>query len=175
MKKRHLLATSILVFALFSGSTFSAFGASKSATDYKVFTGSVPDFGILVSWGVNFKLSAEYNTGSSQYYLTRISTSANINPKRGDTSNGQIMHSVAERIDYGNATNRPVAPSPSSFWKFPGVIEPPTSLTYYSCYGNPNKYFMYEAEEKGNSYFSIPEGIIHNPNHTLILSVSGPK
>lgn len=175
MKKKHLFIVSFLVLTLFLSTTLSTFGANKIATNYRVFTGTVPDFGVLVAWGVNFELKAYFNTSSSQYYLTEIRTSAYIDPKRGDISNGYLTHSVDERIDYGSITSRRVAPAPISFWTFPAIIIPTTALSYYYAEGNPNKYFMYEAEETGYSYFAVTGAIIHNPNHTLSLVVSGPK
>ena len=132
--------------------------------------------GSLIAWGVNLNIIGNYSTSTSNYTLNTISANAYIDPKQPPTTgDGKLEASISETIDYGNKVTRQISPAPSSFWYSVSEVWSKSAYVYFSKYGDPKKTFYYSAEEVGNYTFSHPSGIIHNPNWSLTLSISGPK
>lgn len=175
-KKYSIFIVMLMVSMIFLGSALNVNAATKTEKDYKIFSATVPNLGAYINWGVNFKVSGTYSTGSQQYHLGEISANAYIDPKRGtDVGNGSIIASVAETIDSGTKVTRRIAPNPTSFWYGRAEIWSTTAHVYFSKYGNSNKNFKSLAKEQGIYTFTYPSGIVHNPNHSLTLSINGPK
>lgn len=170
------LRKNILIFlvmgVIFSLSTLNCFAATKTASNYKVFTGSVPDLGIVVSWGVNFELIADYSNAGLPYHLNTLRANAYINPKRTDISNGVITGSVAETIDFGSTTTRTI---PGSFWTTASGIWDGQTFIYFTKIGSPNKDFYYEAKEVGNFTYANSAAVLYNRTNFLTLSIQTPK
>lgn len=168
---RRIFAMVLCVVMIISCS-LNVFAAGKSQTSYKVFTGTVPDLGIIVSWGVHFDITANYTNAGTPYRLTKLYTSAYISPKRTDTSNGSITGSVTQTTDYGNTVTRSLL---SAFWSNFSGVYPGNSYVYFGKQGTLNKTFYYQATEKGSYTFMNNAAILYNRNHSFTLTIAGPK
>lgn len=170
--KNRIICIFIIVITLFSASSLNCFAATKTASNYKVFSGTVPDMGILVSWGVNFEIIGDYSNAGVPYRLNYLTVNAYINPKRTDISNGVISGSVTETIDFGNSVSRTI---PGSFWSTASGIWSNQTYVYFTKIGSPNKSFYYEAKEDGNFTYSNSAAILYNRTNSLSLSIQTPK
>ena len=164
----------IIMIMLVSMLTVNANAASKSGSDYHVFTATVPNGGIVVSWGITFNTTINYTKGTGAYKATGVSTSAIISPSN-NMGNGKLAASMLETKDYGSTVTRRIAPVCDSFWSNQDTIKPTNSYLYFAKKGTLNKSFSYEFEEKGSYSFSYSGGIVHSPNHKFPFAVSGPK
>ncbi|MHC1721765.1 MAG: hypothetical protein AB9836_01025, partial [Aminipila sp.] len=80
-----------------------------------------------------------------------------------------------EKIDNGKKVTRYISPKKSSFWYSLSEVWSKSAYVYFSVYGDPNKDFYYSADGTANYSFILPSGSVHNPEHSLSLSISGPK
>lgn len=112
---KNIFVGILVTLALFIMYNNSCFAMSKTGTDYKVFSASVPELASYINWRVNFGIQADYTDLESNYKLTKIRTYAYIDPKREDSvGNGNIIGSIKETIDHSDSsTNRSLD---TSFW-----------------------------------------------------------
>lgn len=176
-KKRSILIVIFLMVALCLGSTVNTYAATKTkvATGYKAFSGSMESVGIIVAWGVNFKVAGTYETANAQYTLKTVDSTAYIQPKRVDEiGNGTVNATAFQTVDYGNTTSSSVYPS-SSAWKRVDEIWSTDTYPYFLRQATPNKTFMYSYVMETKYSFYHPKAVIYSSDASLELSISGPK
>ena len=167
----RILLYILSIILIVTMSNMVCFGATKTGTDYKIFSASVPEVAIYINWGVNFSISGTYTTTTDSYKLTKLETTAHIDPARAaDVGNGEIIASIEETIDHAaSSVNRNLN---SSFWSNGVGIWPLTAYVYYHKYGSPNKTFRSQARETGHFTFVYVDGIVHNPNHSYTFNIT---
>jgi len=104
MKKAGILC---IVVVLIFAQTSSVFAASKTEESYYAPYGTVPDLGLVVSWGITLKLTLDY-TRISDKAGTRLESAqliASITPKQSDSAgNGKVDGNLKVTADGVSST-----------------------------------------------------------------------